>query len=69
MPGQAALNVIGLDPAEILLAAIIHQAIHDASQSRDPRLKAEALAFLWEVAPVVAGKLKLPAPAWRVEIG
>jgi len=49
-----------LAPEEILLARILKQAIKDAQQSSNERLREEALAFLWTVAPTIAQRAELP---------
>lgn len=50
-----------LSPEEVLLAAIVRRAIKDAQQHKDARLRDEAAAFLWMVAPCVAERVDLPA--------
>ncbi len=43
-----------MDPAEELLAAVLKRAIHDAKADRSDKVRYEAAAWLWDVAPVVA---------------
>jgi hypothetical protein len=39
---------------EMLLAAIVRRAIRDAKEDRSDKVRYEAAAWLWDVAPVVA---------------
>ena len=49
-----------LDPAELLLVGIVKMAVRDANQDKDPRLKCEAMRWLWVTAPKVAQMAELP---------
>lgn len=52
------------EPSERLLVGLIVQAIQDADQRRNAKLKAEATEFLWTCCPRIAERAGLrPRPA------
>ena len=63
MPKRDILDEEGLEPEERLFVSIVRLAIDDARQSKNEKLRAQALGFLWSELPEVATKLKLPQVA------
>lgn len=49
-----------LEPAEQLLAKVLKQAIRDARQGHNAKLRREALEFLWACTPQIAQRAGLP---------
>lgn len=49
-----------LDPEEMLLAAMVRQAIRDATQSKQEHVRYEAARWLWTVSPAVAERAGVP---------
>lgn len=59
------------EPEEALLAAIIRQAIKDATRHGSEKVRTEAAIFLWMVVPTIAAQaavpdVKLPADVARL---
>jgi hypothetical protein len=51
-----------LEPEELLLAALVRQAIRDAMQTENVWLRDEALQWLWWVAPGIAERAEMQRP-------
>jgi hypothetical protein len=50
-----------LDPAELLLAGIVRQAVRDACQEKNERVRYEAQNWLWTFAPIIAERANVPS--------